>query len=90
VKLTLYIAVIEARELPTDFTNVNWRPWINCDTENELMPRLALHRHIRDRGGVGEGFTAFVCIATAVAEREGYRDPVPASFDCTQFQVKPD
>lgn len=33
--------------------NPIWVPWINC-TDVDHAEQLAAHRHIRDRGGVGE------------------------------------
>ncbi len=47
-----WVAVHEGA-LPKDFTGVVWREWRNCrEADLEQLPTMALHRHLRDRGGV--------------------------------------
>ncbi len=62
-----------------------WRPWVGDDPKDAaIMPRLALHRHIRDRGGVGsdeEPLAVFVCLAS---------DYPPKECTFTEFKVTKD
>ena len=77
-KVTKLIATFE-RTLPTDFTNVIWKPWINCDPADELLANMAAYQHVRFRGGLGDAdkLEVFVCIRDSM--------DMPCTVDCTQF-----
>lgn len=58
---TLWIQIHEGEGVPPVRADL-WRPWINSPPPgNDLTVRMALHRHIRERGGVPQPFTAHVC-----------------------------
>ena len=79
--MTKEIAVFETK-LPVSFKNVCWHPWINVrEGQLEELTGLALHKHLRERGGLGDepGIDLFVCI----------RDPGALSVDYTKFSVTP-
>lgn len=65
--MTIYIQVMPG-DGKAGAPGNNWRPWINC-TDRKEVEALAAHRHLRDRGGVGESegnycFTVFSYLDT--------------------------
>lgn len=58
--MTIYVKILQDAK---DFHLVEWKPWINCKPEDvEMLPRLALNKWIRERGGVqpGESFSVAI------------------------------
>lgn len=51
--MTTYIQTFEGLQ-PETVRPDGWRPWINCKDRAETV-QLAVHRHVRNRGGIGHG-----------------------------------
>ncbi len=58
--MTIHVQTFEGPQ-PENVNPERWKPWLNCDTQEETA-RLAAHRHIMNRGGVlhGESFKLHV------------------------------
>jgi hypothetical protein len=50
---TIFTQTFEG-QAPQSVRPDDWRPWINSDSRDEVV-RLAVHRHIRNRGSVAHG-----------------------------------
>ena len=73
-------------ETPASVDADRWKPWINCDTQEETV-RLAAHRHILNRGGVlhGESFALHVLSYEAGAPTHKNGNPMLPTL--TTFQI---
>ena len=66
---TLHIAFAENKMPENPHTQLTWTPWLNCGQDkDEVTKGLALHRHLRERGGieVGGSLRLFLCVRTTM------------------------
>ena len=84
---TIYIQVQEGREAGERLHPDLWRPWLNCKSMDETVG-LALHRHIRDRGGLLPTENPLVVRVFAVPATD-INNGHPKSAHCTVFNVRP-
>lgn len=59
--MTIFTQTSEGKAQPEYLRPDNWKPWINCMDREETV-RLAVHRHVINRGGIlhGEKLTLHV------------------------------
>lgn len=65
-----FVAVFEGK-LPTTFADPLWQPWLDADPRDPMLPKLAAHKYIRERGGVlpDERLRLFVCTRLSLSSQ---------------------
>jgi hypothetical protein len=84
---TIYIQVQEGPEANERLCPDLWRPWINCKSL-DVTVGLALHQHVRNRGGLLPGENPLVVRIFAVPA-SNINNGHPKSAFCTVFNVRP-
>jgi hypothetical protein len=82
--MTIYIQIHEGESAPARLPPDLWHPWIHC-TDLRLTIQLALHKRIRERGGVREKLTVRVYAVPGAEINDGR----PRTAFCTVFHVSP-
>jgi hypothetical protein len=75
---TLFIAFAEDKLPENVHGELAWTPWVNCyPCDDEVTKGLALHRHLRERGGiaVGDSLTLIMCVRDTMNFRARSRPP---------------
>ena len=87
--MTIYIQTHEGPDAPAKFPPDLWEPWRNCVSMEETI-QLALHRYIRERGGVIPSEKLVVVRVLAVPEEDmRATHGRPKTAFCTVFNVRP-
>jgi hypothetical protein len=85
--MTIYAKCIQDGD---KFELVEWKPWINCKLEDiATLPRLILHRWVRDRGGIGEQERLSVTVYTFDEETPRYPNGKPKQCQSTTYKIEP-
>jgi hypothetical protein len=82
---TSYLVQIHEGSTPAKFLPGDWRLWANCRDIDECRG-LALHRHIRTRGGVAQPLTVNIYIGEA---NDVGHDGNPRTANVTEYRVTP-
>ena len=83
--VTFHIQTFEG-EQPEAVNPERWKPWINCDSQEETA-RLAAHRHILNRGGVLPGEKLTLHVLTFKEGQATHKNGNPMLPTLTTFEI---
>ncbi len=84
--MTYYVQVKEGEKVDQLHPN-DWKPWLNCISLQETID-LALHKHIRERGGL-KGITQPVIFNVFTVPSKEINHGHPHKCFCTVLLAKP-